>query len=71
MEQDAPTLFDLITRAHTALGPFNTFTDTSPWHQSWEEYDYVGIMTALDDVPCELRHHNDVDAERDQLMRYI
>lgn len=71
MEQDAPTFFDPTTHEHTAPDPSDAFAGTSPRHQSREEYDYVDIRTALDDVLCKLRYCNDANAERNQLLRNI
>lgn len=71
MEKDSPTFFDPTTCSHTAPSPSKTFVGTSLRHQSREKYDYVGISTALDDVLCELRHHNNVDIKRDHLLRNI
>lgn len=71
MELDAPTFYDTPTRAHTTVDPSNTFAGTFPRQQSQEEYDYVDIRTALDDVLCELQHCKDVVTECDQFLRDI
>lgn len=69
MEHNSPGISEPSTRAHTIHDPSNSFVGTSSGHQFREECDYVAIRTALDDILCELRHHNDIDVEHNHLFR--
>lgn len=68
MEQDAP---QTSTHAHTTHVFPDSFAGTSSGYQPREEYDYTAMRTALDDIISELRHRNDVNADRDMLLRNI
>lgn len=54
---------------HTTHLASNHFAGTSFGQQSREEYDYMGIQTALDDILYQLQDRNDIDAECDHLIR--
>ncbi|KAI5430861.1 hypothetical protein KIW84_035118 [Lathyrus oleraceus] len=68
MEKDAP---HTSAHAHTTHAFPDPFVGTSSGYQPHEEYDYTAIRTALDDILSELRHRNNVDADRDVLLRNI
>ncbi|KAI5413961.1 hypothetical protein KIW84_058203 [Lathyrus oleraceus] len=68
MEQDAP---HTGTHAHTTHAFPDSFTGTSSGYQPCEEYDYTAMRITLDDILSELKHRNDVDADRDVLLRSI
>ncbi|KAI5413818.1 hypothetical protein KIW84_058096 [Lathyrus oleraceus] len=68
MEQDVS---HIGTQAHTAPSFPDSFTGTSSGHQSCEKYDYTAMRTTLDNILSELRHRNDVEANRDVLLRNI
>ncbi|KAI5424089.1 hypothetical protein KIW84_030342 [Lathyrus oleraceus] len=66
IEQDAP---QNGTHAHTTYAFPDSFVGTSSRYQLHEEYDYIAMRTTLDDILSELRHQNDVDADRDVPLR--
>ncbi|KAI5439610.1 hypothetical protein KIW84_025118 [Lathyrus oleraceus] len=68
MEKDAP---QASAHVHTKHAFPNSFLGTSFGYQPREEYDYTAMRTTLDDILSELRHHNDVDADCDVLLRNI
>lgn len=68
MEPDTP---QTGTRAYTTHDFPDFFASTSSGYQPHEEYDYTAMRTTLDDILSELRHRNDVDADRDILLRNI
>lgn len=68
MEKDVPH-----TGTHAYIAPAfpDSFAGTSFGHQPREEYDYTTMRTTLDDVLSELRHQNNVEEDRDVLLRNI
>lgn len=70
MEQDAPRTGTHV-HAHTTHAFFYSFAGTSSGYQPREENDYTTIRIDLDDILSKLRHQNDVDADRDKILRSI
>lgn len=68
MEQYTP---HTDTPTHTTHVFLDSFAGTSSRYKSHEEYDYIAMRTALDDILREHRHRNDAKTERDVLLRNI